>query len=240
MPEIRLEGITKYYRHEKRKIAAVRDIDLTIKQGDYLFITGSSGAGKSTLLQLIMGELRPDAGSIYFNQVNMSMLPLVGRRRSKGVFGYVPQVSFLMRKRTIYKNLEMVCSFGSRVLDGPAPERIAKALAMVGLGGVENRYPAELSRGECRRVELARAILNSPSVLVLDELTSNLDDDVAWDIFHLLEEFNRHGTTIIMATHAKNFVNMMCKRVITLVDGEIRGDVQNGRYGDIYGTSKRR
>ena len=82
-------------------------------------------------------------------------------------------------------------------------------------------------------VELARAIINSPSILVLDELTANLDEDTIWDILHLLCEINRHGTTIIMATHAKEFVNLLRKRVITLVDGQIWGDVQKGRYGDI-------
>ena len=98
---------------------------------------------------------------------------------------------------------------------------------------VEKRYPVELSLGECRRVELARAIINSPSVLVLDELTASLDEDTIWDLFHLIGELNRLGTTVIMATHAKNFVNLMRKRVITLVDGRIFGDVRNGRYGDV-------
>ena len=104
---------------------------------------------------------------------------------------------------------------------------------MVGLPDVGARYPVELSYGECRRVELARAIINSPSILVLDELTANLDEDTIWDILHLLCEINRHGTTIIMATHAREFVNLLRKRVITLVDGQIWGDVQKGRYGDI-------
>lgn len=111
--------------------------------------------------------------------------------------------------------------------------RIQKALSMVGLEGVGKRYPVELSQGECRRVELARALVNSPPVLILDELTANLDEDTIWDLFHLLGEFNRLGTTIIMATHAKKFVDLMRKRVITLVDGKVLGDVQKGRYGDV-------
>ena len=110
---------------------------------------------------------------------------------------------------------------------------VQKALGMVGLHGVEDRYPVELSLGECRRVELARAIILSPPVLLLDELTANLDEDAIWDVFHLLDEMNRRGTTIVMATHAKMFVNMMRKRVITLVDDKVFGDVAKGRYGDI-------
>ena len=99
--------------------------------------------------------------------------------------------------------------------------------------GVEARYPVEMSIGECRRVELARALINSPPILVLDEITANLDDDNIWDMFQLLQEVNRMGTTVIMATHASRYVNIMRRRVITLVDGKIFGDVEKGRYGDV-------
>ena len=90
-----------------------------------------------------------------------------------------------------------------------------------------------MSVGECRCVELARALINSPPILVLDEITANLDDDSIWDIFHLLTEINRRGTTVIMATHASRYVNIMRRRVVTLVDGQILGDVQKGKYGDV-------
>ena len=108
-----------------------------------------------------------------------------------------------------------------------------KALGLVGLPNVADCYPAQLSIGEVRRVELARALISSPPVLLLDELTANLDDDTIWDIMHLLHELNSRGTTIIMATHASQFVNIMRRRVITLVDGRLLGDVKNGKYGDI-------
>lgn len=101
------------------------------------------------------------------------------------------------------------------------------------MSDVMDCYPAELSMGQCRRVELARAILNNPQVLFLDELTANLDEDTAWDMFLFLDELNRLGTTVIMASHAKRFINLMRRRVITLVDGRILGDVQRGRYGDL-------
>jgi cell division transport system ATP-binding protein len=103
--------------------------------------------------------------------------------------------------------------------------------------GIEGKYPLELSIGECRRVELARALLHSPPILILDEVTANLDDDSTWDIFHLLQELNRKGTTIIMATHASQYVNIMRRRVITMVDGHIFGDVQKGKYGDVIQRS---
>ena len=108
-----------------------------------------------------------------------------------------------------------------------------KALGLVGLPKVGECFPAQLSIGEARRVELARALISSPPVLLLDELTANLDDDTIWDIMHLLNELNSRGTTIIMATHASQYVNIMRRRVITLVDGRLFGDVKNGKYGDI-------
>lgn len=229
MPEIRLEEVSKYYKQENRRIAVVEDINLVIRQGEFVFVTGSSGAGKSTLLQLIHGQLRPDRGSIYLNDTDTTHFRRWGRERYRRQFGYVPQIPQLMRQKTIRENLETVVMIGRRRREG----MIQKALGMVGLHGVEDRYPVELSLGECRRVELARAIILSPPVLLLDELTANLDEDAIWDVFHLLDEMNRRGTTIVMATHAKMFVNMMRKRVITLVDGKVFGDVAKGRYGDI-------
>ena len=233
MPQIRLEQVSKYYQQEKKAVPAVREIDLTIEQQEFVFVTGSSGAGKSTLLNLIAGEITPTAGAVYLDNVPIGQQRRFGHPRKAGCIGYVPQISQLMRKRTIEENLAMASMIGRGRRKVPMEERIRKALCMVGLKDVEKRYPVELSLGECRRVELARAIINSPSVLVLDELTASLDEDTIWALFHLIGELNRLGTTVIMATHAKNFVNLMRKRVITLVDGRIFGDVRNGRYGDV-------
>ena len=233
MPQIRLEQVSKYYQQEKKAVPAVREIDLTIEQQEFVFVTGSSGAGKSTVLNLIAGEFTATAGAVYLEYVPIGQQRRFGHPRKAGCIGYVPQISQLMRKRTIEENLAMASMIGRGRRKVPMEERIRKALCMVGLKDVEKRYPVELSLGECRRVELARAIINSPSVLVLDELTASLDEDTIWDLFHLIGELNRLGTTVIMATHAKNFVNLMRKRVITLVDGRIFGDVRNGRYGDV-------
>jgi cell division transport system ATP-binding protein len=146
-------------------------------------------------------------------------------------FGIVSQQSMLIRKRTIMENL-LVAGRASGM--GRKSQAAAeKALGLVGLPGVGDCFPAQLSIGEVRRVELARALINSPSILLLDELTANLDDDTIWDIIHLLYELNNRGTTIIMATHASQYVNIMRRRVVTLVDGRLIGDVKNGKYGDI-------
>ncbi len=232
MPQIRLEHVTKYYTQEKKRIAAVSEVDLTIEQGEFVFVTGSSGAGKSTLLQLISGELQPSSGAVYLGPWNLAKVPSWRRGRVNLMFGRMPQISMLVRKRTIGENLEMAARL-THVRSTTVHARIQKALAVVGMPGVEARYPAELSLGECRRVELARALINDPAVLILDEPTASLDADTGWDILHLINELNRRGTTVVMATHAKEFVNLLRKRVLTLVDGRIWGDVPKGRYGSI-------
>ncbi len=232
MPAIHLEGASKLYKQEKRRHFAVSDINLSIQQGEFLFVVGSSGAGKSTLLKLITGTIRPDKGAVYLDELNINWAPPWYMPKLRLMFGQVHQESQLMRKRTIEENLSMVAKVGlvSRVRQ---EDKVGKALGIVGMAGVEDRYPAELSLGECRRVELARALINSPDILVLDEITANLDEDTIWDLLHLLQEINRQGTTVIMATHASMFVNIMRKRVVTLVDGKIKGDVQRGKYGEL-------
>ena len=235
MALICLEGAGKDYTQdaEQRVVHAIRSVDLTIEQGEFVFITGSSGAGKSTLLQLIAYETQPSRGTVCLDGVNVNRLSQRQRQNRRLRFGYVPQFPSLIRKRTIQENLSTVALLGrSRVHMAP-DKRVQKALNMVGMGDAADHYPVELSMGECRRVELARAIINNPDILVLDELTANLDEDTAWDMFLFLSELNHHGVTVIMASHAKKFVNLMRRRVITLVDGSILGDVQKGRYGDV-------
>lgn len=234
MPDIKLVGVSKFYKNDHRRLAAVQDVDLLIRQGEFVFITGSSGAGKSTLLQLICGEVTPSYGKVYLGKKRVDQL----RRKDahiRACFGKVTQIPQLMRKRTIEDNLEVVARTQRGSRGHTVQKRVKKALSVVGLPGIEKKYPVDLSGGECRLVELARAIINSPAVLVLDELTANQDEDTIWDLFHLLEELNHRGTTVIMATHAKPFVNMLRKRVVTLVDGRVFADVEKGRYGDVVG-----
>ena len=234
MPQLCLNHVDKDYLLEpdKQVLHAVQDLDLSIEQGEFVFITGSSGAGKSTLLQLLSCNLQPTRGSVYYNGVNMTALSPRRQNRVRLAYGYVPQLSSLVRKRTVGENLLPVAALGPGG-NAQAPARLRKALGLVGMGDVLDCYPAELSMGQCRRVELARAIVNNPEVLFLDELTANLDEDTAWDLFLFLEELNLRGTTVIMASHAKRFINLMRRRVVTLVDGRILGDVPRGRYGDL-------
>lgn len=233
MPTIRLEDVSKSYASEHRHKMVVHGINLTIEQGDFVFVIGSSGAGKTTLLKLICGLTKPDRGTVYFNDADLNRAVLLSRDRIRRQVGYVSQEPLLMHRRTIMENLTMVVCSKGLFRTGQAREMAEKVLGIVGLNDVEKKYPGELSGGERRRVELARALINSPPILVLDELTANLDEDHIWDMFHLLSELNRQGTTVIMATHASMFVNLMRQRVITLVDGEIVSDVAKGKYGDV-------
>ena len=231
MPEIHMEVSKIYKTEDKRKHYAVRDLDFTVQQGDFVFLIGSSGAGKTTMLKLIGGEIAPDEGSVFVDNANIARFFGPWRVRLTRTFGIVSQQSILIRKRTIMENL-MVAARASG-MQRKSKAAAEKALGLVGLPKVGECFPAQLSIGEARRVELARALISSPPVLLLDELTANLDDDTIWDIMHLLNELNSRGTTIIMATHASQYVNIMRRRVVTLVDGKLAGDVQHGKYGDI-------
>lgn len=244
MPTITLENVTKNYKLDRRQQkeqkgkkyeVGVEDINLTIRQGEFVFLVGSSGAGKSTLLDLISGKIRPDKGTVYLDKKDLSKLIPWSQNRMAILFGKVQQEHSLIRKMTVEENLWVAAQVGRRRFESGkhVDLRVKKVLGLVGMRGAEKMYPGELSIGECRRVELARAMINSPPILVLDEITANLDDDNIWDMIILLNEVNRRGTTVIMATHASKYVNIMRRRVITLVDGHIFGDVERGRYGDV-------
>ena len=226
MPTIRLENVSKIFKGPKRepqkRFETLSRINLLINQGEFIFFVGSRGAGSSTLLNLISGVLQPDTGAVYLDGVNIGKL---GRRQEKKlryIFGRVPQESQLVRSATVFENLCPPGRFG----------RMSAALSDGHLISKE-RYPAEFTSAECRKIELAKAIVYSPPILILDKITDTMDDDSIWDVMHLLEEMNHRGTTVLMSTHSKQFVNIMRRRVVTLVDGKIVGDVQKGRFGDI-------
>ena len=240
MPTIELETVSKFYKPKRRRKGpihvsmGVEGVDLTIRQGEFVFVVGSSGSGKSTLLRLLTGEERPDHGSVYVDQKELSGTLRIGRNRDSVMFGKIWQDPTLIRKKTVEENLVLA----ARIALGREPPqivdiRIKKVLGLVGMKGVEEKYPVELSIGECRRVELARALIGSPPILVLDEITANLDDDSIWDTLHLLNDINLRGTTVIMATHDSQYVNILRRRVITMSEGRVIGDVQKGKYGDV-------
>ena len=240
MPTIRLDEISKFYKTSRQKqYPAISNISLTIQQGEFVFVVGGSGSGKSTLLGLMTGSIKPSRGNVYLDEINLRRLPPWARAAADLSFGQVRHQPQLLRRFTVEENLLTVAKEKRDWRDVSPEEKVIKALGIVGVSGAYEKYPGELSIAEIRRVDLARALINSPPILVLDELTASEDDDTGWDLLQLLREINQQGTTVIMATHASNMVNIMRRRVVTLVDGKILADIQRGKYGEIKGRFHR-
>ncbi|MBQ9520961.1 MAG: ATP-binding cassette domain-containing protein [Oscillospiraceae bacterium] len=234
MPTIKLDNISKLYHLGEFEHWAVQAIDLTIEQGDFVFLVGSRGAGKSTLLNIMSGLMKPSLGRVFLDDVDVNALNPKERERAFSVVRCIEQGAELDRADTIYGNLSEEVRrfffFRRRVVDKTLAD---KALAVVGVPESGDTFPRDLSTSECRRVLIAKAVLHSPAVLLLDDFTDRMDEDTIWDMLHLLNELNRKGTTIIMSTNSSYVVNIMRRRVVTLADGKLVGDVKKGRYGYI-------
>ena len=234
MPAIRLENVSKLYRLGEFEHWAVQAIDLTVEQGDFLFVVGSRGAGKSTLLNIMAGQLKPDLGKLYIDGAEVGDMKPKERENAFSSMRCIRQGADLNRNETVYDNfaeeVRRFFFFRRKTVDKPLAD---KALGVVGVPDCGDTFPRDLSSSECRRVLIAKAILHSPAALLLDDFTDHMDEDTIWDMLHLLNELNRKGTTIIMSTNSSYVVNTMRRRVVTLADGEIVGDVKKGRYGYI-------
>ncbi|MCI9039779.1 MAG: cell division ATP-binding protein FtsE [Clostridia bacterium] len=208
---------------------AVHNANFRIDKGDFAFLVGSSGSGKSTLIKLILKEEEPTSGNIIINGKDTTFLkpkrvPFL--RRSMGV---VFQDFRLLPDRTVYDNVAYAM-YIVRSTPKHIRRQVPMVLSLVGLSNKAKMYPNELSGGEQQRVALARALVNNPSMLIADEPTGNLDPETAWDIMTLLSDINARGTTIVVATHAKDIVNKMKKRVIQIEEGNIVRDDKKGGY----------
>ena len=208
---------------------AVKHTTLHIEKGEFAFIVGPSGCGKSTLMKMILKEVEPTSGSIYVNGRDITKIPknkVPYLRRSLGI---VFQDFRLLPDKTVYENV----AYAMRVIEA-SPKAIKKqvpnVLSLVGLLQKARVYPDQLSGGEQQRVAVARAIVNNPMVLVADEPTGNLDPETAWEIMSLLNDINRRGTTVVVATHAKEIVDKMQKRVIAIENGTVCSDIKKGVY----------
>lgn len=206
------------------------DISLRIEKGEFVFLVGPSGAGKSTLTKLLFQELKPSRGQILYNGKNIARLrprEIPYLRRSIGV---IFQDFKLLSNKTVAENVAFalqVIEATKRQIDKAVPE----ALKMVGLAKKADVMPNQLSGGEQQRVAIARAIVNNPPLVIADEPTGNLDPDTSWEIVNLLQDINKCGTTVLMATHAKDIVDGMRKRVVALEKGKIARDEERGAYG---------
>lgn len=225
---IELQNVSKIY--ENGAIGA-SDLSLKIEKGEFVFVVGSSGSGKSTFMKLLLKETEPTSGSIIIDGTDITTLkrkeiPYLRRR-----VGVVFQDFRLLPSKTVFENV----AFAMQVVE-TSPKVIRRAvpqiLSMVGLNKKAKAYPNQLSGGEQQRVALARAIINKPPILLADEPTGNLDPETAWEIMGILKEINDRGTTVVIATHAKDIVDQMQQRVITISKGVVLRDVKEGGYSD--------
>ena len=223
---IEFRNVTKTYDTGTK---AIKGANFVIDKGEFAFLVGSSGSGKSTLIKLILKEEEPTSGRIIINGKDTTFLKpnrIPYLRRSMGV---VFQDFRLLQDKTVYDNVAYAM-YIVRATPRHIRRQVPMVLSLVGLSGKAKMYPHELSGGEQQRVALARALVNNPSMLIADEPTGNLDPDTAWDIMNLLNDINMRGTTVVVATHAKDIVDKMKKRVIHIRKGEIIRDDKKGGY----------
>ena len=209
---------------------ALQDINVRIEQGEFVFIVGPSGAGKSTFFKMLFREVLPSSGKVIVNGhdlVKMTAKEIPYFRRQLGI---VFQDYRLLPDRTVYDNV----AFAMQVIETPyrkIKRRVNDVLDLVGLRKRAHAYPTELSGGEQQRIAIARAIVNDPILLIADEPTGNLDPETSWEIMDIFREVNKSGTTIVMATHDREIVDEMEKRVIAIEHGHIVRDDATGVYG---------
>ena len=222
---IELKNVSITY--DKTKHLALTDVSLEINTGEFVFVVGKSGAGKSTFIKLLLKELEPSLGEIKIDGRNITQIKKREIPYYRRKLGIVFQEFRLLSEKTVYGNI----AFAMEIIEKPPSEireRVNEVLELVGLSHRADYFPDQLSGGEQQRVGIARAIVNKPDFIICDEPTGNLDPNTSKDIISILENINNQGTTIIMATHDKEIVNHMQKRVIALSGGQI---IKDGRGG---------
>ena len=223
---IEFRNVGKVYN---KNVKALTNVNINIDKGEFVFLVGPSGAGKSTFIKMLLKEVEPSTGNIVMGNEDLSKIKRRQIPYHRRRIGMVFQDFRLIPTLNVYENV----AFAMRVV-GASPKEIRKrvpmVLSLVGLSDKYKMFPNELSGGEQQRVSIARAIVNNPKVLIADEPTGNLDPETAKEIMELIDDINKAGTTVVMATHAKEIVNSMKKRVIAIDKGEVVSDVQKGGY----------
>jgi cell division transport system ATP-binding protein len=225
---IKTKNVVKQY---KNGVTAIYNLNLKVKKGDFIFVIGSSGSGKSTLIKMLYREEKPTKGEIIIGGINVEKLRNRKVYKLRRKLGIVFQDFKLLPKLTIYENV----AFPLEILGLQKKEirqKTLQALDLVGLKHKVKDYPDQLSGGEQQRIAIARAIVNEPKLLLCDEPTGNLDPKTSFEILRVLEEINKLGTTVIMATHDKAMVDHFKKRVIVIENGGIIKDYEKGKYED--------
>lgn len=210
-------------------VKALKNISLDIHKGEFVFVVGASGSGKSTFIKLLLREIEASSGKVMVNGKNITQLKHKQIASHRRRIGCVFQDFRLLKDRNVFENV----AFAQRVISVPhrlIGNNVTRILNLVGLQGKEKAFPKELSGGEQQRVALARALVNKAPLLIADEPTGNLDPKTSMEIMQLLEEINQQGTTVIVVTHDSEIVDTLQKRVITLEEGCLLSDVEQGQY----------
>ncbi len=216
---IRFITVSKHYLGHQ----ALKDISVDIENGEFVFLIGPSGAGKTTILRLIIRDILPSSGSILLDDIEVHRIPHKKVHHLRRRVGMIFQDFKILQDRTVFENVAIVLE-----ILGRKPKDIEKevkdALSLVDMVDKMHKFPAQLSAGELQRTSLARAIVMGPKVILADEPTGNLDSENAWKVLSILQEVNKLGTTIIMATHNMDFIKESNYRVISMKDGSIIND----------------
>ena len=220
------DHVTKIY---PPRVRALSDVSFVIEKGEFVFVVGPSGSGKSTIIRLLLKELQPSSGRILVGGRDLARLRRSKVPQLRRNIGCVFQDFKLLPNRTAYENV----AYALKVLGeggNSIRRKVPEVLSLVGLADKMNSLPGELSGGEQQRVSIARAFVNQPPLIVADEPTGNLDPDTSVGIMQLLYRINRSGTTVVMATHDREMVDKMRRRVIALEDGVLARDERRGGY----------
>jgi len=226
---ISFQNVTKIYNTNHSQIIALRNISFEVKKGELVSIVGKSGAGKTTLLKLILKEEEPTEGKIYFEGEDITNLKKTEIYHLRRKMGVIFQDYKLLPSKTVYENVAYVLEVMGKS-EAEIKHEVPQALEIVGLLDRKNSFPEELSGGEKQRVAIARALVHRPELILADEPTGNLDPYHTQEIIRLLNKINEMGTTVILATHHKEIINTLQKRVIVLENGEIVRDEDKGKF----------
>ncbi|MEG0772760.1 cell division ATP-binding protein FtsE [Clostridium sp.] len=224
---IEFKNVTKVYNNN---VLALSNLNIEIDKGEFVFLVGPSGAGKSTFIKMLLKEVDPTAGNVLVAGSDLTKLTSKEIPYYRRKIGVVFQDFRLIPTLNVFENI----AFALRVIGASEKEiqkKVPSVLSLVGLSKKRNAFPHELSGGEQQRVSIARSIVNSPSLLIADEPTGNLDPETSLEIMDIISDINRAGTTIVMATHAKDIVDTMKKRVIAIEKGTVARDEERGKYG---------
>lgn len=219
---IKFTKVEKQYSDGNKSL---KDINLKVDQGEFVFLVGHSGAGKSSILKLITREEKITNGRITVNKENITNIKNRALHKYRRNIGIVFQDYRLIKEKTVYENVELALRVVGEKSKNIKP-KVMEALESVGIAHKYKKYPDELSGGECQRVGIARAIVNNPSIIIADECTGNLDMDNSISIMKLLDEINKKGVTVIMATHNLDLVREFPRRIVKIEDGKIIYDTK--------------